>query len=65
MKTGGIGLKEFLISKILSEFKDSVAIQTCALETKLRDRLEKKSKIELMSLKIRVEVTAQTVPKGA
>lgn len=40
-------------------------MQKSALETKLREKLEKKSKIELMTLKIKVEVTARIVPKGS
>ena len=65
MRTGGVKIKEFLINKILSEYKESLAIQSSALETKLREKLEKKRKIELMTLKIKVEVTARIVPKGA
>jgi hypothetical protein len=57
-------LKDFLINNILSEYKESLVIQISALETKLRAKLEKKSKIELMALKIKVEVTARIVPKG-
>lgn len=65
MRTGGVKIKEFLINKILSEYKESLAIQSSALETKLREKLENKRKIELMTLKIKVEVTARIVPKGA
>jgi hypothetical protein len=57
-------LKDFLINNISSEYKESVAIQISTLETKLRAKLEKKSKIELMALKVKVEVTARIVPKG-
>ena len=63
MRTGGVKIKEFLINKILSEYKESLAIQSSALETKLREKLENKSKIELMTLKIKVEIIARIVPK--
>jgi len=37
-------MKEFLISNILSEYKESLDIQISTLETILREKLEKKSK---------------------
>ncbi|WP_287588015.1 hypothetical protein [Candidatus Borrarchaeum sp.] len=59
----GKEIKEFLINNLLSEYKDSLEIQIGVIEKKLRDKLEKKTPVDLASLRIIVEVNARIVPK--
>jgi len=60
---GKLTLKDLLIANIISEYKESLEIRANALEEVLREKLAKKTRFELLSSKVFVELTARIVPK--